>query len=77
MNKLYPPGPKPGAGGRVKNHCRKFWWCGESLAITTLHGRLTESRLSCPDHHRTGHRTAIDIRWLAKEGTARDQCVDH
>lgn len=28
MNKLYPPGPKPGAGGRVKNHCRKFWWCG-------------------------------------------------
>ncbi|KAL1609208.1 hypothetical protein SLS59_001572 [Nothophoma quercina] len=27
MNKLYPPGPKPGAGGRVKNHCRKFWWC--------------------------------------------------
>ncbi|KAF3001437.1 hypothetical protein E8E13_007949 [Curvularia kusanoi] len=27
INKLYPPGPKPGAGGRVKNHCRKFWWC--------------------------------------------------
>jgi hypothetical protein len=27
MNKLYPPGPKPGAAGRVKNHCRKFWWC--------------------------------------------------
>ncbi|KAJ4343298.1 hypothetical protein N0V87_000520 [Didymella glomerata] len=27
MNKIYPPGPKPGAGGRVKNHCRKFWWC--------------------------------------------------
>ncbi|KAJ4990251.1 hypothetical protein SVAN01_04342 [Stagonosporopsis vannaccii] len=27
VNKLYPPGPKPGAGGRVKNHCRKFWWC--------------------------------------------------
>ncbi|KAJ4382852.1 hypothetical protein N0V86_002077 [Didymella sp. IMI 355093] len=27
MNKLYPPGPKPGAKGRVKNHCRKFWWC--------------------------------------------------
>lgn len=27
MNTLYPPGPKPGAGGRLKNHCRKFWWC--------------------------------------------------
>ncbi|KAF2831222.1 hypothetical protein CC86DRAFT_452343 [Ophiobolus disseminans] len=27
MNKLYPPGPQPGAKGRVKNHCRKFWWC--------------------------------------------------
>lgn len=27
MNTLYPPGPKPGAGGRIKNHCRKFWWC--------------------------------------------------
>lgn len=31
MNKLYPPGPQPGAKGRVKNHCRKFWWCGKSL----------------------------------------------
>jgi hypothetical protein len=30
MNKLYPPGPQPGAKGRVKNHCRKFWWCGQS-----------------------------------------------
>jgi len=29
MNTLYPPGPKPGAVPRVKNHCRKFWWCGE------------------------------------------------
>ncbi|KAH3948332.1 hypothetical protein HBI56_126580 [Parastagonospora nodorum] len=27
INKLYPPGPQPGAKGRVKNHCRKFWWC--------------------------------------------------
>jgi len=27
MNKLYPPGPTPGAKGRMKNHCRKFWWC--------------------------------------------------
>jgi hypothetical protein len=28
FNTLYPPGPRPGAGPRVKNHCRKFWWCG-------------------------------------------------
>ncbi|KAF1949438.1 hypothetical protein CC80DRAFT_429175 [Byssothecium circinans] len=27
LNTLYPPGPRPGAGPRVKNHCRKFWWC--------------------------------------------------
>ncbi|EMD66943.1 hypothetical protein GGP41_005427 [Bipolaris sorokiniana] len=27
MNKLYPPGEKPGVKGRMKNHCRKFWWC--------------------------------------------------
>ncbi|OAL56052.1 hypothetical protein IQ07DRAFT_187268 [Pyrenochaeta sp. DS3sAY3a] len=27
VNRLYPPGPQPGAKGRVKNHCRKFWWC--------------------------------------------------
>jgi len=27
VNKLYPPGPNGGAGSRVKNHCRKFWWC--------------------------------------------------
>jgi hypothetical protein len=27
MNKLYPPGPQPGAKGRMKNHCRRFWWC--------------------------------------------------
>lgn len=25
VNKLYPPGPD--GKGRVKNHCRKFWWC--------------------------------------------------
>ncbi|OAL07604.1 hypothetical protein IQ06DRAFT_12984 [Phaeosphaeriaceae sp. SRC1lsM3a] len=25
VNKLYPPGPN--GKGRVKNHCRKFWWC--------------------------------------------------
>ncbi|KAF1975203.1 hypothetical protein BU23DRAFT_459305 [Bimuria novae-zelandiae CBS 107.79] len=27
LNTLYPPGPRPGAGPRIKNHCRKFWWC--------------------------------------------------
>ncbi|KAI8939913.1 hypothetical protein NX059_003642 [Plenodomus lindquistii] len=27
LNTLYPPGPQPGAKGRMKNHCRKFWWC--------------------------------------------------
>ncbi|RMZ66666.1 pre-mrna processing factor 4 [Pyrenophora seminiperda CCB06] len=27
VNKLYPPGSQPGAKGRMKNHCRKFWWC--------------------------------------------------
>jgi hypothetical protein len=27
MNKLYPPGPTGGARPRMKNHCRKFWWC--------------------------------------------------
>jgi hypothetical protein len=27
LNTLYPPGPRPGAGPRMKNHCRKFWWC--------------------------------------------------
>ncbi|KAF1830330.1 hypothetical protein BDW02DRAFT_591970 [Decorospora gaudefroyi] len=27
LNTLYPPGPRPGAKGRMKNHCRKFWWC--------------------------------------------------
>ncbi|KAF2026486.1 hypothetical protein EK21DRAFT_74074 [Setomelanomma holmii] len=27
INKLYAPGPQPGAKGRMKNHCRNFWWC--------------------------------------------------
>ncbi|PVH98591.1 hypothetical protein DM02DRAFT_43523 [Periconia macrospinosa] len=27
MNTLYPPGPRPGAGPRMKNHLKKFWWC--------------------------------------------------
>jgi len=36
MNKLYPPGKKPGAGGRVKNHCRKFWWCDCIILIVIV-----------------------------------------
>ncbi|KAF2750711.1 hypothetical protein M011DRAFT_455725 [Sporormia fimetaria CBS 119925] len=35
MNTLYPPGPKPGAGGRIKNHCRRFWWC-DLLVVAVL-----------------------------------------
>ncbi|KAF2132527.1 hypothetical protein P153DRAFT_283411 [Dothidotthia symphoricarpi CBS 119687] len=35
LNTLYPPGPKPGAKGRVKNHCRKFWWC-DLLVLAVL-----------------------------------------
>lgn len=35
MNTLYPPGPKPGAGGRIKNHCRRFWWC-DLLVIAVI-----------------------------------------
>jgi hypothetical protein len=42
MNKLYPPGPKPGAGGRVKNHCRKFWWCGKSQRLNTFDIRANQ-----------------------------------
>lgn len=37
MNKLYPPGPTPGAKGRMKNHCRKFWWCGKSLPTASTY----------------------------------------
>lgn len=36
MNKLYPPGPKSGAGGRMKNHCRKFWWCDLLVLIVVV-----------------------------------------
>jgi hypothetical protein len=36
MNKLYPPGPKPGAGGRIKNHCRRFWWCDLLVLIIVV-----------------------------------------
>ncbi|KAF2253182.1 hypothetical protein BU26DRAFT_418752 [Trematosphaeria pertusa] len=38
FNTLYPPGPKGGAGPRMKNHCRKFWWCDLLLiaAITLI-----------------------------------------
>ncbi|KAI2478064.1 DUF3712 domain containing protein [Pyrenophora tritici-repentis] len=37
VNKLYPPGPQPGAKGRMKNHCRKFWWCGTLLGARNHH----------------------------------------
>jgi len=33
MNTLYPP--RPGGGGRLKNHCRKFWWC-DLLVIAVI-----------------------------------------
>jgi len=36
MNTLYPPGPKPGAVPRVKNHCRKFWWCDLLVAAIII-----------------------------------------
>lgn len=41
MNKLYPPGEKPGAKGRMKNHCRKFWWCG-MLTPEDMHMRIAD-----------------------------------
>ncbi|KAF1996243.1 hypothetical protein P154DRAFT_525677 [Amniculicola lignicola CBS 123094] len=36
MNTLYPPGPKPGAAPRVKNHCLKFWWCDCCVLIVII-----------------------------------------
>jgi hypothetical protein len=36
INRLYPPGPKPGAKGRVRNHCRKFWWCGKVFEVMRI-----------------------------------------
>jgi hypothetical protein len=41
MNKLYPPGPTPGAKGRMKNHCRKFWWCGKFVPTTSTYSIFT------------------------------------
>ncbi|KAF1840445.1 uncharacterized protein K460DRAFT_296992 [Cucurbitaria berberidis CBS 394.84] len=35
INTLYPPGPRPGAKGRMRNHCRKFWWC-DCLVLAVL-----------------------------------------
>lgn len=43
VNTLYPPGPKPGAGPRMKNHCRKFWWCGEYSSCTVFVHRRTQT----------------------------------
>lgn len=42
MNKLYPPGPQPGGKGRMKNHCRKFWWCGKFQNIEHEKLKLTK-----------------------------------
>ncbi|KAH7399575.1 hypothetical protein BKA66DRAFT_406913 [Pyrenochaeta sp. MPI-SDFR-AT-0127] len=36
FNTLYPPGPRPGAKGRVRNHCRKFWWCDCLVLIVVV-----------------------------------------
>lgn len=36
FNTLYPPGPQPGAKGRVRNHCRKFWWCDCLVLIVVV-----------------------------------------
>lgn len=36
MNKLYPPGPTGGAKPRIKNHCRKFWWCDCLVLIVVV-----------------------------------------
>jgi hypothetical protein len=36
VDKLYPPGPQPGAKGRIKNHYKKFWWCGEQCLVPYL-----------------------------------------
>ncbi|KAF1946313.1 hypothetical protein EJ02DRAFT_418750 [Clathrospora elynae] len=36
LNTLYPPGPRPGAKGRMRNHCRKFWWCDCLVLIVVV-----------------------------------------
>jgi len=36
FNTLYPPGPQPGAKGRMKNHCRRFWWCDCLVLIVVV-----------------------------------------
>jgi hypothetical protein len=41
INKLYPPGPTPGAKGRMKNHCRKFWWCGTCVPTASTYFLFT------------------------------------
>src|SRR5690242_12054107 len=76
MNKLYPPGPKPGAGGRVKNHCRKFWWCGKSYTAHYARYMLTMSRLSCIDHHCLDRCSPSDLCRSSQESTEGDQCIN-
>jgi hypothetical protein len=37
FNTLYPPVPPPGKkGGRIRNHCRKFWWCNCLVLIVIV-----------------------------------------
>lgn len=36
VDKLYPPGPTGGAKPRIKNHCRKFWWCDCLVLIAVV-----------------------------------------
>ena len=82
VDKLYPPGPQPGAKGRMKNHCRKFWWCGMCLSlppqknITTSPTILTHHRLPSTRHHYLDCHTADHLCCCTKKGTGRDQCFN-
>jgi hypothetical protein len=70
INKLYPPGPTPGAKGRMKNHCRKFWWCGKCALVASTFSYLHYLRLPGPRDHCFGRYSANHIRRFAKQGTA-------
>jgi len=77
FNTLYPPGPQPGAKGRMKNHCRRFWWCGKSSAPTPEWIYvLILLRLSCVNRSRLGHRTAHNLCRHSQHCTTRNQRVN-